>query len=118
MCYVASDLGQHRLPVSLLLKVRHKGVKRTALSIDMLLLSYTGCKGIALISGSNPVADDQLNASSVLDDNHGPFRSRLNQRSTGSYAGAWIPRYMDKHQFIQVTIWLTSLGNVFPQNIY
>lgn len=38
------------------------------------------------------VADNQIHASSVLDQYHGPERGRIFTQTDGPYGGAWRPR--------------------------
>ena len=61
------------------------------------------CANIPLISGENHyLADHRIVASSQLDGNHGPDRSRLYQTAEGDQAGGWVPEFMDDQQWIQV----------------
>ncbi|XP_060586405.1 uncharacterized protein LOC132742102, partial [Ruditapes philippinarum] len=74
-----------------------------ALAFD-ILVCQNGCNGVALISGAHHIADDQLSASSVLDTRHTVARARLNLPANGAYAGAWIPKYSDKQQYLKADL--------------
>lgn len=74
-----------------------------ALAFDVLVCQ-NGCSGIALISGSHHIPDNQLSASSVLDNRHIVSRSRLNLPANGAYSGAWIPKYSDKQQYLKADL--------------
>ncbi|KAL4230751.1 hypothetical protein ACF0H5_011126 [Mactra antiquata] len=89
-----------------------------ALAFDVLVCQ-NGCLGKPLISGTMKVADTALNASSVLDNRHIPVRSRLNMPSNGAYGGAWIPRFSDTHQFIQVDLgFMVQITGVATQGAF
>ncbi|KAJ8297631.1 hypothetical protein KUTeg_024162 [Tegillarca granosa] len=74
-----------------------------AVRLDILVCTH-GCKGLALISGPKTITDDMLNATSSLDSQHGPARSRLNQPAQGNFAGGWTAQYNDLHQYIQADL--------------
>ncbi|XP_021363194.1 uncharacterized protein LOC110456661, partial [Mizuhopecten yessoensis] len=71
-----------------------------SLRMDILVCAL-GCSGVPLINGKNKISDDQLAASSQLDPEHGPFRSRLNVPAMGRYGGAWTAKFNDASQYIQ-----------------
>lgn len=48
------------------------------------------------------IPDTDLTASSVYGIYHGPERARLNTVRSGSYKGAWSPRYAYRGEWIQV----------------
>ena len=50
----------------------------------------------------NPARDDQLSASSVADNNHGPSRSPLHTQQEGALAGSWSAGSNTNTQWIQV----------------
>lgn len=58
------------------------------------------------------IPDNQLNASSILDNQHTVYRSRLNLPASGAYGGAWIPKFSDANQYIQV-IFKTDWGRQY-----
>ncbi|XP_062577533.1 uncharacterized protein LOC134239370 [Saccostrea cucullata] len=75
----------------------HGGI---SMRFDVLVCQH-GCNAEPLINGRKKLPDDLINASSSVDNDHGPARSRLNQPSQGTYAGAWVPLYQDTHQYIE-----------------
>ncbi|XP_046543699.1 uncharacterized protein LOC124253889 [Haliotis rubra] len=74
-----------------------------ALRVDFFVCPIT-CREIPLIDGPQKIDDSQLTASSSLNSEHGPQRSRLNQPAQGDYIGAWEAEYNDKNQYIQVDL--------------
>ncbi|XP_022252614.1 hemocytin-like [Limulus polyphemus] len=62
-----------------------------------------------LISGPTPLPDEKLKASSSLSSESEPQNSRLTSQKGPNSAGAWIPAYLDKDQYLQV-----DLGKVQP----
>lgn len=50
------------------------------------------------------IPDNAITASSSLNQFYGPERARLELRKSGRYAGAWIPKYPDIGQWIQVDL--------------
>ncbi|XP_071088543.1 lymphocyte antigen 75-like [Haliotis cracherodii] len=74
-----------------------------ALRVDLFVCPIT-CREIPLISGPQKIDDSQITASSSLNSEHGPPRSRLNQPAQGDYIGAWEAEYNDKNQYIQVDL--------------
>ena len=62
------------------------------------------CAAHALINGDHHKLDNsRLTASSQLDGNHGPGRSRLHQSQNGDQSGGWVPQFSDDKQWIQVS---------------
>jgi len=66
-----------------------------------------------LVSGPNPIPDDNMAASPHLPHNdggnHGPSEARLNKTrqefGNGTYnAGVWAPEDLDTNQWIQVSV--------------
>ena len=45
-----------------------------------------------------------ITASSIYSQYYGPERARLDSAKSGSYAGAWIPKYQDLGQWIGVDL--------------
>lgn len=74
-----------------------------SLQMDVLICAI-GCSGVPLINGKNKLNNDRLAATSEIDPEHGPFRSRLNTPAKGRYGGAWTARYNDAHQYIQADL--------------
>ena len=61
------------------------------------------CEPIELIDGEAHRIDDyRLTASSSLDGNSGPDRSRLYTNTQGALSGGWVAGYNDDNQWIQV----------------
>ena len=53
---------------------------------------------------SGLISDDQISASSQLDDNHAPKRARLNTKMSGIKQGGWLPLTNDRNQWLQVDL--------------
>ena len=53
---------------------------------------------------SGLISDDQISASSQLDDNHAPQRARLNTKISGIRQGGWLPLTNDFNQWLQVDL--------------
>ena len=53
---------------------------------------------------SGKIPNSAITASSILNQYYGPDRARLDTIKSGSYAGAWIPKYQDLGQWIQVDL--------------
>ena len=60
------------------------------------------------------IADEAITTSSVLDESHGPSRSRLNTKPEGEQMGAWAAKDNDENQWLQVdlgkTVEVTRVG--------
>ena len=60
------------------------------------------------------IADEAITTSSVLDEFHGPSRSRLNTKPEGEQMGAWAAKDNDENQWLQVdlgkTVEVTRVG--------
>lgn len=84
----------------------------------IFLLITVGCNAKALITGRKNLPDDLIAASSSVDTEHSPARSRLNQPAQGPYAGAWVPLYQDLHQYIEVSPCLTGMLLLHGKNQY
>ena len=79
-----------------------------------IILTFTGPCNDYLISGSNPVPDSSITASSVYGSsdpkhNYGPERARINATETKdahgiTQIGAWTAGVLDKNQFIKVLL--------------
>ncbi|ELU01346.1 hypothetical protein CAPTEDRAFT_139889, partial [Capitella teleta] len=70
-----------------------------------LYLKKPLCKGNSVYN--HYLADGHLTASSQLDGNHGPSRSRLHEPASGDMSGGWVPEFMDEDQWIQVDLGYT-----------
>ncbi|KAK7498721.1 hypothetical protein BaRGS_00010098, partial [Batillaria attramentaria] len=75
-----------------------------ALRFDLLVCSLALCEDIPLLSGKHNVSDFAFTASSYLDPQHGPHRARLRGQSSGAYGDAWVAKFNDAQQYIQVDI--------------
>ncbi|XP_076467662.1 uncharacterized protein LOC143298664 [Babylonia areolata] len=75
-----------------------------ALRFDLLVCSQATCKDIALLSGQHNVSNSAFSASSSRDPQHGPFHARLGARAFGDIGGAWVAKFNDDHQYIQVDL--------------
>lgn len=53
---------------------------------------------------SGQIPNSAITASSSLNQYYGPERARLDTIKSGSYAGAWIPKYQDLGQWIGVDL--------------
>ena len=53
---------------------------------------------------SGEIPNSRIIPSSSLSQYHGPERARLDTIKSGSYAGAWIPKYQDLGQWIGVDL--------------
>ncbi|KAK7097065.1 lymphocyte antigen 75-like [Littorina saxatilis] len=75
-----------------------------ALRFDVLVCSLATCKDMPLLSGKHNVSDSAFSASSSLDPQHGPGRSRLGEQFSGASGGAWVAKFNDAHQYLQVDL--------------
>ena len=50
------------------------------------------------------IPDSAITATTMLNQYYGPDRARLDQPKEGSYGGAWLPKYQDIGQWIQVDL--------------
>ena len=68
----------------------------------LITKSFTVCSEEPQINGRDLVRDNQLSASSVVDSNHGPSRSRLHTNEGWSQKGSWSAGSRTNTQWIQV----------------
>jgi hypothetical protein len=83
--------------------VFHSMFEKKLISVIIMVILITVCKLPMGVENHLIVKDQQLSASSSKDMFTGPERARLYGDKDGSFAGAWVPRY------IQTTYFLTQL---------